>query len=275
MNVNAAGSLTHAGVPSLRLGLVLPSHNVTQERELGALAAQVVDLRVSVHASRARLPSSPSARRRVMAMQTERCVMELGDAEPHVVFHGDLGPSTDEVEQLVDDDARVAEQLAHGGSDAKVRSYHGSLVQAIDALDPVRIGILDAVAHEPGSAVLQAASAGSRTVVWSEGLGVDDPREVPDLPVDLVVEHAGRALQRAPVDVLVLGARGVLPSMEAVARIESRYAVTVVCPSTAILRAALLARGADRSVPGGGRLLLTHPHLHATPLVVTSEGTPS
>src|SRR5215510_595874 len=108
--------MTHA-----RIGLVVPSSNTTVETEMPQLLGRHPDATFSFHASRMRMAKVSPAQLAAMNAQRERCIMELGDARPDVILYACLvalmaaGPGEHQrVEGL------VAEQLATGGSEAKV-----------------------------------------------------------------------------------------------------------------------------------------------------------
>ena len=63
-----------------RIGLVVPSSNVTVETEVPALLARHADARFSFHSSRMRMHKVSPEELRAMNDQRERCVDELADA---------------------------------------------------------------------------------------------------------------------------------------------------------------------------------------------------
>ena len=63
-----------------RIGLVVPSSNVTVETEVPALLARHADARFSFHSSRMRMHRVSPEELRAMNAQRERCVDELADA---------------------------------------------------------------------------------------------------------------------------------------------------------------------------------------------------
>src|SRR6202012_5012742 len=63
-----------------RIGLIVPSSNVTVETEVPALLARHQGARFSFHASRMRMAQVSPEELRAMNAQRERCVDELADA---------------------------------------------------------------------------------------------------------------------------------------------------------------------------------------------------
>ncbi|MGH3282955.1 MAG: Asp/Glu racemase, partial [Trebonia sp.] len=106
-----------------RIGLVVPSSNVTVETELPALLSRHPGADFSFHSSRMRMHTVSAAQLRAMNAQRERCVLELGDAGVEAILYACLvalmvgGPGE---HQRVE--SGIAEQLATGGSEAVIRS---------------------------------------------------------------------------------------------------------------------------------------------------------
>ncbi len=73
-----------------RIGLVVPSSNVTVETELPALLARHPHASFSFHSSRMRMRAVSPAELRSMNAQRERCILELGDADPTVILYACL-----------------------------------------------------------------------------------------------------------------------------------------------------------------------------------------
>ena len=126
-----------------RIGLVVPSSNVTVETELPLLLGRHAGADFSFHASRMRMHTVSPEQLRAMNAQRERCVLELGDAGVEAILYACLvalmagGPGE---HQRVE--SAVAEQLAAGGSGAVVRSSAGALVEGLRALGARRIALV-------------------------------------------------------------------------------------------------------------------------------------
>lgn len=113
---------------AIRVGLMTPSDNVLLEAELATVLAGGGPGGFTLHGSRYRVGHAPRVSARALAAQRERCVLELGDAEPDILLHVDGALSWDGDESVAEIDARIAEQLATGGLETKVRSVTGALV---------------------------------------------------------------------------------------------------------------------------------------------------
>src|SRR3954463_11832407 len=79
-----------ASVAAHRIGLVVPSSNITVETELPALLAHHPAARFSFHSSRMRMQSVSPQQLRAMNAERERCILELGDAGPEVILYACL-----------------------------------------------------------------------------------------------------------------------------------------------------------------------------------------
>lgn len=77
-------------MPAHRIGLVVPSSNVTVETELPALLGRHAAAGFSFHASRMRMKTVSAAELRAMNAQRERCILELGDAGVEAILYACL-----------------------------------------------------------------------------------------------------------------------------------------------------------------------------------------
>ena len=93
-----------------RVGLIVPSSNVTVETELPQLLRRQPGLEPSFHSSRMRMTAVNPAALAAMNVQRERCVLEIADAGPDVILYaclvalmaGEVGEQPRVVEGLVD-----------------------------------------------------------------------------------------------------------------------------------------------------------------------------
>ena len=238
-----------------RIGLVVPSSNVTVETELPALLNRHAAADFSFHASRMRMLTVSAAQLRAMNAQRERCVLELGDAGVEAILYACLvalmagGPGE---HQRVE--SAVAEQLAAGGSDAVVRSSAGALVEGLRALDARRIALVTPYLRPLAEQVVAyLAAEGFEVAAW-RALEVADNAEVARIPGDRVM-GAARDLDLSGVDALVISACVQMPSLGLIAAAESEFGVPVVSAATAGAFSLLTSLGLPAELPGAGRLL--------------------
>lgn len=238
-----------------RIGLVVPSSNVTVETEMPALLGRHTDAEFSFHSSRMRMQSVSPEQLRAMNAQRERCILELGDAGVDGILYACLvalmsvGPGEHQrVEGL------VAEQLATGGSDAIVRSSAGTLVEALRAIHAKRIVLVTPYMRPLAEQVVTYIEAEGIQVTDWRALEVADNAEVGCIPGERVME-AARSLDLTGADAMVISACVQMPSLNLVQSAEDEFGLPVLSAATA--GAYSLLRGLDLPVdlPGAGSLL--------------------
>ncbi|MEW2014576.1 maleate cis-trans isomerase [Rhodococcus sp. NPDC076796] len=238
-----------------RVGLVVPSSNVTVETEMPALLARHRDARFSFHSSRMRMQAVSPEQLRAMNAQRERCILELGDAGIDAVLYACLvalmvaGPGEHQrVEGL------IAEQLATGGSDAAVRSSAGALVEGLRALDAKNIVLVTPYMRPLAEKVVEYIEAeGIRVLDW-RALEVSDNAEVGCIPGERVMD-AARSLDLAGADALVISACVQMPSLPLVQAAEEEFGLPVLSAATAGAYSLLRALGLPVDLPDAGSLL--------------------
>lgn len=238
-----------------RIGLVVPSSNVTVETELPALLNRHAQARFSFHSSRMRMHRVSPDELRAMNAQRERCVIELGDAGVDALLYACLvalmagGP--DEHRRV---ESAVAEQLAAGGSAAVVRSSAGALVEGLHALGARRIALVMPYPRPLAEQVVgYLAAEGFQVADW-RALEVADNAEVGCIPGDRVLA-AARSLNLDGIGALVISACVQMPSLELVAGAEEEFGLPVVSAATAAAYSLLKALHLPIDIPGAGRLL--------------------
>ncbi|MER7299314.1 maleate cis-trans isomerase [Nocardioides sp. NPDC127514] len=241
----------------VRIGLVVPSSNVTVETEMPAILNRHPLASFSFHASRMRMAKVSPEQLAAMNAQRERCILELGDASPDVILYACLvalmsvGPGEHQrVEGL------VAEQLATGGADARVRSSAGALVEGLQALSARRIALVTPYMKPLAEKVVAYLEAEGFEVSDWRALEVEDNREVGCIPGDRVLE-AARSLDLTEVDALVISACVQMPSLPLVEVAEQELGVPVLSAATAGAFSILRAAGLSVDIPGAGSLLRT------------------
>ncbi|MFW6773620.1 maleate cis-trans isomerase [Nocardioides sp. CPCC 205120] len=239
----------------VRVGLVVPSSNVTVETEMPALLGRHADATFSFHSTRMRMARVSPEQLAAMNAQRERCVLEIGDASPDVILYACLvalmavGPGE---HQRVE--ALVAEQLATGGSDAKVRSSAGALVEGVRALGASRIALVTPYVRPLAEKVVAYLEAEGLEVADWRALEVEDNHAVGRIPGDQVMA-AARSLDLTGVDALVISACVQMPSLDLVETAEQELGLPVLSAATAGAYSILRATGLPVAIPGAGSLL--------------------
>lgn len=238
-----------------RVGLVVPSSNVTVETEMPALLARHTDAEFSFHSSRMRMKAVSPEQLRAMNAQRERCILEIGDAGVDAVLYACLvavmvaGPGEHQrVEGL------VAEQLATGGSDAAVRSSAGALIEGLHALGAANIVLVTPYMRPLAEQVVEYIEAeGIRVLDW-RALEVSDNAEVGCISGDRVMD-AARSLDLTGADALVISACVQMPSLPLVQAAEDEFGLPVLSAATAGAYSLLRALGLSVDLPDAGSLL--------------------
>lgn len=237
-----------------RVGLIVPSTNVTVETEIPRLL-QRAGLDVSFHSSRMRMHSVTPEQLRAMNAQRERCVMEIGDAGVDVVLYACLvaimamGPGHHR-----DAEFRIAEQLGSGGSDTKVLSSAGALIQALSDMEAKRVALVMPYMRPLAEQVVAYIEAEGIEVADWRALEVADNAEVGCIPGDRVME-AARSLDLTGVDALVISCCVQMPSLDLVQVAEDEFGLPVLSAATAGAYSILRSLGVSVEIPRAGSLL--------------------
>jgi maleate isomerase len=242
-------------MPAHRIGLVVPSSNVTVETELPALLGRHAAAGFSFHASRMRMHTVSPAQLRAMNAQRERCVLELGDAGVDAILYACLvalmagGPGEHQRAE-----SAIAEQLATGGSRAVVRSSAGALVEGLRALRAHRIALVTPYLRPLAEQVVAYLAAEGFEVCDWRALEVADNSEVGRIPGDRVM-GAARDLDLRGADALVISACVQMPSLALIGPAEAEFSVPVISAATAGAYSLLTSLGLPAELPDAGRLL--------------------
>ncbi|MHA7662722.1 maleate cis-trans isomerase family protein [Mycolicibacterium sp. HS_4_1] len=238
-----------------RIGLIVPSSNVTVESEVPALLGLHRSARFSFHSSRMRMHEVSPEQLAAMNAQRERCVLEVADASPEVILYACLvavmvgGPGAHEHVE-----SALAEQLAAGGSPAHVRSSAGALIEALTGLSARRIAMVMPYMRPLAKTVVDYVEAEGFTVADWRALEVSDNREVGCISGDRVIA-AARSMDLSSVDALVISACVQMPSMALVAAAEAEFGIPVISAATAGVYSILRSLGLPVAIPGAGSLL--------------------
>lgn len=238
-----------------RIGLVVPSSNVTVETEVPALLARHPDARFSFHASRMRMHKVSPEELRAMNAQRERCVDELGDAHVDALLYACLialmaqGPGEHQRAEQA-----VTEQLAGRDQHPAVLSSAGALVEGLTALGARRIALVTPYLKPLAQQVVDyLRSEGFDVVDWT-ALEVADNTEVGCIPGDQVLT-AARGLNLADADALVISACVQMPSLDLIGPAEAEFGLPVLSAATAGAYTLLRHLDLEPRLPGAGRLL--------------------
>lgn len=243
-------------MPTTRIGFIVPSTNVTVETEIPMILSRAQG-EFSFHSSRMRMHAVTPEQLRAMNAQRERCVLEIGDAGVDVVLYACLvavmamGPG-----EHRDAEFAIAEQLATGGSEAKILSSAGALVQALGAMQARRVALVMPYMEPLARAVVEYMGAEGFEVSQWRALEVADNAQVGCIPGERILDSA-RSMDLAGVDALVLSCCVQMPSLDLIQRAEDELGLPVLSAATAGAYAILRSLGRPVDIPGAGSLLRT------------------
>lgn len=238
-----------------RIGLVVPSSNVTVETEIPALLARHRDATFSFHGSRMRMHTVSPEELAAMNDQRGRCVDELADAGVDALLYACLvaimaqGPG--EHRRV---ESAVADQLHGRDVEAALVSSAGALVDALAALGARRIALVTPYVRPLAERVVAYLEAEELEVADWAALEVADNAEVGCIPGERVMA-AARGLDITDVDALVISACVQMPSLSLVERAEQELGLPVLSAATAGAFCLLRTLGLAPDLPGAGSLL--------------------
>jgi maleate isomerase len=246
-----------AGQP-YRVGLIVPSSNVTMETEVPALLrrrAEIAPERFTFHSARMRMQEVTADELRLMDDASVDCAVHLSDARCDVLAYACLvaimtrGDAYHEVAQ-----ERLAKAAAENGGAAPVVSSAGALVDALRAIGARRTALVAPYAKPLTRTVasyieghgIEVCDTVSLEVTNNVAVGELDPGNLPEI---------ARRLRLDGVDAVVLSACVQMPSLAAIPAAERELGLPVLSAATATARQILLALDLDPVVPDAGRAL--------------------
>ncbi len=242
--------------PTTRIGLIVPSSNVTMESELPELFRRretITGDQFTFHSSRMRMSAVTPEGLAAMNAQSGRCAVELADAECDVLAYACLvavmadGPGAHTRAE--------AELSAAAGGRTPVVTSAGALVDGIRLLGAHRVAMIAPYAPELTARVIgYLADEGGIEVVDSISLNVTDNRAVGRLdPANLLSLIDRLDLTRA--EALVLSACVQMPSLTSIEAAQDRTGLPTVSAATATARMILSALDIEPIIPGAGAVL--------------------
>lgn len=241
-----------------RVGLIVPSSNVTMETEIPAMLRRREQIRpetFTFHSSRMRMKDVNPDELSRMDRDSDRCAVELADARVDVMAYACLvaimaqGSGYHRESQR-----RLAAVAAEHGAPVPVISSAGALVEATRELGGSRIALVAPYLKPLTQLVVDYIEAEGVQVGDYVSLEVSDNLDVACLnPHELPA--IVRGLDLAGVDAVVLSACVQMPSLPVVQHVEDEIGVPVITAGTATVRRILDVLGLEPVVPDAGRLL--------------------
>jgi len=239
----------------IRVGLIIPSSNVTIETELPALLTRHRTARFTFHSSRMRMQAVSEEALRAMNAQQERCVAELTDASCDAFVYGCLvalmaqGPG--EHQRVI---AAIQEQVSDRGSLPAIVTSADALIEALRALRAQRIALVTPYMKSLARKVVNYLEAEQSEVTGWVALEEPDNAAVARIQGPRILA-AARALELAKADALILSACVQMPSLSLIEAAEVEFGLPVLSASTASAFTLLRRLELPTVLPGAGRLL--------------------
>lgn len=238
-----------------RIGMIVPSSNVTVETEIPALLARHATETFSFHGSRMRMHQVTPEELVAMNGQRVRCVDELADAGVDALLYACLvavmaqGPG--EHRRV---ESAVAAQLAERGLRAGLVSSAGALVDALAARSWARVALVMPYMRPLAEQVVVYLEAEGLEIVDWAALEVGDNTDVGCIPGNRVMA-AARGLDLSDADALVISCCVQMPSLPLVGVAEEELGLPVISAATAGAFCLLRALGLPTELPDAGSLL--------------------
>jgi len=241
-----------------RVGLIVPSSNVTMETELPALLGRhpaAAGRGVTFHSSRAVLHRVDAESLRRMREESERCAGELADAKVDVVAYACLiaimaeGKGAHEAAE-----ERLAHALAAAHSPVPVTSSAGALVRTLQRLGAEQVAIVTPYLKPLTRVVIDYLAAYGIRVEDSMSLEVADNVEVGRLDPARLIEYA-KGLRLTRADAVVLSACVQMPSLAVIDEAGRELGLPVLSAAAATAREVLTLLGEQPVIPGAGAAL--------------------
>ena len=243
---------------SFRVGLIVPSSNVTMETEIPAMLQGRPDYyneSFTFHSSRMRMQSVTQEELERMDEQSEHCATLLSDARCDVLAYACLigimaqGPGYHE-----ESESTLHRQTVENDADAPVVTSAGALVRALERLEAEEVALIAPYVEELTQTVIDYFESAGVDVIDYETLECPDNLEVAQLDQRNLVNIADD-LDTDTADALVLSSCVQMPSLASVQAAEDRFGLPVFSAATATTYEILDELGLSTQVPGAGRLL--------------------
>jgi maleate isomerase len=233
-----------------RIGLIVPSSNVTMETELPELFGRRPE-RFTFHSARMRMTQVTPEALAAMDAHSDRCAVELADAECDVLAYACLvavmaaGPGAH---------LRTEKRLSESAGGRPVVTSAGALVDGVHSLGAQRVALIAPYLPALTTLVIDYLAGHEIEVVDSLSLGVADNCAVGRLDASHLPRLTDQLdLRRA--DAIVLSACVQMPSLPAIDAAQERTGLPVLSAATATAGALLDVLDVPAEIPGGGALL--------------------
>ena len=244
-----------------RVGLIVPSSNVTMETEIPALLKareMILPDRFTFHSSRMRMKAVVKEELAAMDADSVRCANELSDAAVEVQAYAclvaimSMGLGYHHISKR-----KLTQATSDNGCPTPVLNSAGALIDAMKEKGFKKISVICPYMKPLSKVVVE--------YIENEGIEVQDflaleisdnlkvARQDPNAPAEL-----WRKLDVSGVDAIVASACVQMPSLPAIEMIERASGLPTISAAVATTRQILQNLGLTEIAPGGGMLLSGH-----------------
>lgn len=243
---------------SFRIGQIVPSSNTTMETEIPALLharEKLYPERFTFHSSRMRMHKVTAEELAKMNLEGRRCAEELADARVDVMSTACLvaimamGPGYHRTTEK-----ELSERARANGSDAKVMTSAGALIEGVRLLDAKKISLLAPYTKPLTELVVKYIEGEGIEVLDAINFSIADNLEVGRRDPMLLLEDM-KKLNIANADAVVLSVCVQMQSLPAIQAAEDRLGLPVTSTAVCTARGMLDRLGLKGDIPGFGSLL--------------------
>lgn len=243
---------------AFRIGLIVPSSNVTMETEIPAMLNARPDHygeEFTFHSSRMRMQSVTQEELEQMDEQSEHCATLLSDARCDVLAYACLiGIMAQGAGYHEESEATLHQQTVENDASAPVVTSAGALVRAVERLEAKKVALIAPYVEELTQTVIDYFEGAGVDVVDYETLECPDNLEVAQLDQRNLVSIA-EDLDTQAADALVLSSCVQMPSLASIQAAEDKFGLPVFSAATATTYEILDHLNLSTQVSGAGRLL--------------------
>jgi len=241
-----------------RIGQIVPSSNVTMEREVPAIFGarmQVLPERFSFHASRVRMHRVVPEELQRMNRDMGRCALELADARVDVMSTACLVATMCMGLGYHRQAQRELQEALQGAPHLPaIMTSAGALVDQLKAFGAKRISLLAPYSDALTRVVVDYIEAEGIQVKDFRNFSILDNLQVGERDPLALLDDV-KALDTAGVDTVVLSACVQMPSLAAIERAQAALGIPVTSPAICTARQMLAQLDLALEAPGAGAYL--------------------
>lgn len=250
--------MSSATKTSYRVGLIVPSSNVTMETEIPAMLRAREEIRperFTFHSSRMRMKSVTKEELEAMDDESDRCAVELSDAAVDVMGYACLvAIMTRGAGYHCTSQDRLGKVTESEGRPTPVVTSAGALVDALNMMGAKKVALIAPYLLPLTEQVVGYIEHQGFTVTDFVALEIPDNLEVgaqDPKNLEAIIDR----LDHSEADVVILSACVQMPSLAAVQVVEDRIGKPVISAAIATTFFILKEMGLETVVPNAGSLL--------------------